>query len=523
MPEDNRKKPESEFDIFIANSTYPEAASIFTHTLRPLDEIKNDCFVVIDTNALLVPYSIGKESLEQIQRTYRKLVDEKRLLIPGQVAREFARNRANKISELFQQLSRKRSNIQQLQKGKYPLLEAFEEYQDSVRLESEIDKLLQQYRETLGKVLSHIRSWTWNDPVSVLYSKLFTQDVVFDISLDQEFLRSDLNQRQLHSIPPGYKDAAKDDKGVGDLLIWHTILEIGKTHNRSVIFISGEEKSDWWHKSETQALYPRYELIDEFRRSSNGQSFYIIAFSQFLNLYGASEKVVEEVRQEEYLAKQSGLQISKGGLSERQSKILAFIQTFTLDNGYPPTIREIGEAVGISSTSVVNYNLDALQRAGFIYRDRNSIRGIRLVDGLEELTDEVELVKIPLLGFITADEPPASFLDSYNNKTGWIELTSDLVSEKGEVYALKVKGSFVNDALINSGDTIILRQTKTPNNGDMVVAWLIKDQETVVRRFFYEGNRIRLQPENQALAPLHVEPEQVEIKGRVVTVIRELN
>lgn len=523
MPEEKIKNSEGELDIFIANSVYPEAAPIFTHGLRPLNEIKNDCFVVIDTNALLVPYNTGKESLEQIQKTYRKLVDDKRLLIPGQVAREFARNRANKITELFQQLNRKRNSTPGLQKGKYPLLESLEEYQDSVRLEGQIDRLLQQYRETLDKVLDYIRSWTWNDPVSVLYSQLFTQDVVFDISLNPEFLQSDLNRRQLHSVPPGYKDSAKDDKGIGDLLIWHTILEIGKTHNRSVIFVSGDEKADWWHRSESQPLYPRYELVDEFRRYSNGESFYIIAFSRFLDLYGASDKVVEEVRQKEILAKQDELQIREKTLSERQSKILDFLRDFTLENGYPPTIREIGEAVGITSTSVVNYNLDALQQAGLIYRDRNAIRGIRMVEALDEVSDTVDLVKVPLLGYITAGEPLLISLDNSNNKTDWIELTRDLVSDQEGIYALKVKGSFLSDAFINDGDIIILSRSETANSGDMLAVWLTDRKETMFRRFFHEGDRIRLQPENQTMASIYVKPDQVEIKGRVVAVIRELN
>ncbi|MBK7181195.1 MAG: hypothetical protein IPH82_29115 [Chloroflexi bacterium] len=105
--------------------------------------------------------------------------------------------------------------------------------------------------------------------------------------------------RQTHKIPPGYKDAAKDDDGIGDLLIWHTILQVGKERNANVIFVSGEEKADWWHKSEGQVLYPRYELVDEFRRASDEKSFHITSFSQFLNLFGASESIVKEVREEE--------------------------------------------------------------------------------------------------------------------------------------------------------------------------------------------------------------------------------
>jgi repressor LexA len=210
-------------------------------------------------------------------------------------------------------------------------------------------------------------------------------------------------------------------------------------------------------------------------------------------------------------------------LSERQSKILSFLKTFTLDNGYPPTIREIGEAVGITSTSVVNYNLDALQRGGHIYRDRTVSRGIRMVEGLEELTGAVDLVRIPMLGRIAAGEPLRVFSDGFDGETDTIELTRDLIADEEGVYALKVKGTSMIDALINDGDIVIMRHTETANNGEMVAAWLRDREETTLKRFFHEGNRVRLQPENQTMEPIYVDPAQVDIKGRVIAVIRQLN
>ena len=210
-------------------------------------------------------------------------------------------------------------------------------------------------------------------------------------------------------------------------------------------------------------------------------------------------------------------------LSERQSKILSFLKTFTLDNGYPPTIREIGEAVGISSTSVVNYNLDALQRAGHIVRDRTVSRGIRLVEGLEELTGATDLVKIPLLGRIAAGSPIQVPEGAFDSDTDTIELTRDLVSAEDGIYALKVQGTSMIDALINDGDIVVMRHTQTANNGDMVAAWLVDQEETTLKRFYHEGSRVRLQPENQAMQPIYVDANKVEVQGRVVAVFRQLN
>lgn len=209
-------------------------------------------------------------------------------------------------------------------------------------------------------------------------------------------------------------------------------------------------------------------------------------------------------------------------LSERQRKILDFVKSFTLDNGYPPTIREIGKAVNITSTSVVNYNLDALVRMGHIIRDRTVSRGIRLADS-RELIGPTRLVKVPLLGRIAAGEPLRNFTDAYDAEVDTVELSRELVPNSKDVYALKVKGNSMIDALINDGDLVIMRYTETANNGEMVAAWLTDREETTLKRFYNEGDRIRLQPENQTMEPIYVEPRNLEIKGKVIAVVRQLS
>lgn len=211
-------------------------------------------------------------------------------------------------------------------------------------------------------------------------------------------------------------------------------------------------------------------------------------------------------------------------LSERQQKILEFVKSFTLANGYPPTIREIGAAVNISSTSVVNYNLDALQRAGLITRDRTVSRGIRLGEGLEELTNAaIGLIKVPLLGRIAAGSPIDVPEGAYTSEDT-IDVPSDMLPAKtrDKVYALKVKGNSMIDALINDGDIVIMRHTESADNGDMVAAWIEDQEETTLKRFFHEGNRIRLQPENATMDPIYVDPSNVRVMGRVVAVMRQL-
>ncbi len=207
-------------------------------------------------------------------------------------------------------------------------------------------------------------------------------------------------------------------------------------------------------------------------------------------------------------------------LSERQRRIIEYIQEFTLRNGYPPTIRQIGDAVGISSTSVVNYNLNALERAGYLTRDRTISRGIRLVSPEQRLTPWDKLVAVPLLGRIVAGEPIP--VPEGNIPEEMIEVPRSLLpsSSYSTVYALRVRGDSMIDALINDDDIVLMQRQETAENGDMVAAWLINEQATTLKRFYHEGDRIRLQPENRQMQPIYVHPSNLLVQGKVVGVIR---
>lgn len=290
-----------EYDIFVNYSIYPNTDNIFDTTLLPIETIKDDCIFILDTNALLLPYLTGSQSLSEINKVFDKLKKQNRLLIPGQVAREFANNRPEKLKEIFQQLNRKQCSIQSIGIGKYPLLESIDEYKNAIELEKEINEKLVQYRKSIGALVDQVKQWNWNDPVSLMYRKLFTKSQIIDIQIEKETLRKDLDYRYLHKIPPGFKDNGKPDDGIGDLIIWLTILEVAKT-KKNVVFVSGEEKTDWYHRSEKQALYPRFELISEFKRYSEGKTFLILKLSELLNVLGAAENIVKEIEIEEKMA-----------------------------------------------------------------------------------------------------------------------------------------------------------------------------------------------------------------------------
>jgi len=210
-------------------------------------------------------------------------------------------------------------------------------------------------------------------------------------------------------------------------------------------------------------------------------------------------------------------------LSERQQGILEFIREFLEENQFPPSIREIGKQVGISSTSVVKYNLEVLERKGFIERGRDISRGIRL---LEDLTGRVgEVLHIPVLGRIAAGVPipvPNSDFSLFGYDTT-IELTRDIVKDANGIYALEVQGDSMIDALIHDGDVVIMRHQQKVENGELAAVWLREQEETTLKRFYLEGGQVRLQPANPTMTPMFFPADNVEVMGKVVCVIRQLN
>lgn len=208
-------------------------------------------------------------------------------------------------------------------------------------------------------------------------------------------------------------------------------------------------------------------------------------------------------------------------LSERQESILEFIHKHLGDNGFPPTIREIGRAVGISSTSVVNYNLNRLEERGYLTREKDVSRGLRLAADAPNLIPPGRLLRIPLAGPIAAGEP-IDIGEGVFDEEDAIELTRDLLPEHDNLYALQVRGDSMIDAMVNDGDIVIMRYQQEAINGDMVAAWLTDREETTLKYFFKETDRIRLQPANPTMDPIYVDPAVVQIQGKVLMVVRQL-
>jgi repressor LexA len=218
-------------------------------------------------------------------------------------------------------------------------------------------------------------------------------------------------------------------------------------------------------------------------------------------------------------------------LSERQRAILKFIQSWADEHGYPPTIREIGKAVKINSTSVVNYNLNKLVKEGFISRSKDVSRGIRVNGPLQELPVNIvdsshAFLQVPMLGRIVAGEPVPTPEDvAYPDEESMMPVPRALIgnADASQVYGLVVNGHSMIDAMINDGDTVILRRQQTARNGEMVAVWLNERGETTLKYFFDEGEQIRLQPANPLMNPIYVDKDKVQVQGRVLAVLRRVH
>lgn len=202
-------------------------------------------------------------------------------------------------------------------------------------------------------------------------------------------------------------------------------------------------------------------------------------------------------------------------ISSRQKTILDFIKSEVKEKGYPPSVREIGEAVGLASSSTVHGHLERLEKKGYIRRDPTKPRAIEILDNDGKDNSESDIVKVPLIGKVTAGLP----ITAIENIEEYYPLPASMV-KNGEVYMLTIQGDSMIEVGIYNGDYVIVRKQSTANNGEIVVA-MTDEAEATVKRFYKEKNHIRLQPENSSMEPIIL--DNAVILGKVIGVIRQIH
>jgi repressor LexA len=210
-------------------------------------------------------------------------------------------------------------------------------------------------------------------------------------------------------------------------------------------------------------------------------------------------------------------------LSDKQRRIIRFIDKFLVDRGYPPSIRDIQGGCGISSTSVVDYNLNILEGRGYLSRHADVSRGIKL---LNRTPASDTMIAVPVIGIIAAGAPiPVPTPDTWDVAavSETMGVPFELVGGKEEIYGLRVRGLSMIDALINDGDLVLMQHVSAVENGEMAAVWLKAEKEVTLKKVYVEPTRIRLQPANSQMSPFYTDLDNVEIQGRVIAVLRQLS
>lgn len=199
-------------------------------------------------------------------------------------------------------------------------------------------------------------------------------------------------------------------------------------------------------------------------------------------------------------------------LYKRQRQILDFIAQYIQKNGYAPTLREIADAINVSSLATVHEHLETLNRKGVIKKHDGRVRGIELVD--KTFIDNNESVDLPLMGYIAAGSP----IEPYADEDATFKVSPELITGKRRAYVLEVKGQSMIEDHIQDGDYVVVEETAEVNNGEIVVA-LLDNGLATLKKYYKEMTRVRLEPANANMSPIYA--TNVQIQGKVVGLIRK--
>lgn len=203
----------------------------------------------------------------------------------------------------------------------------------------------------------------------------------------------------------------------------------------------------------------------------------------------------------------------KKELTKKQTAVLDYIKKYTAKHGYPPAVREIGQALGLSSPATVQAHLNKLKEAGVIKNSSNKFRTIELLVDNEYLEQDEDVVKVPLLGKITAGNP----IEAIERPNEYFNLPASIIPQNETVFTLEVSGESMINKGIYDGDYVIVKRQNTAHNGDIVVA-MTEENEVTLKTFYKEEDHIRLQPENDTMAPFIF--KNVTILGKAIGLYR---
>lgn len=235
------------YDPFILEQTFPDPESVLKTLHSPVNKLTDNCLYALDANILLHMYLLDGDGLKDVEKHFRQLVAADRLFLPAQAVREFGRHRSGYVARAFEDLSKLTTLYPPMPKAlDTPAFRHLPEHKDAAGSIDAVRKAIGDYKAKLDKLVEAARYIGNNDAVSVLIAELFSGKHVIDHGLTKEDVLKDLAHRQTHSLPPGTKDKDKADGGIGDLLIWHSLVKLAKDKKRDVVFVSDDSKMTGW-------------------------------------------------------------------------------------------------------------------------------------------------------------------------------------------------------------------------------------------------------------------------------------
>jgi hypothetical protein len=263
---------------------------------------EKDVLIAVDTNILLLPYTIRRDSLPTLQKFFERIKSEKRLFLPARVAREFFANRDKKLAELLKTIGDIKSRINIGETRLSPILEGVEGSEQLAVASKALELAKEQYKAAVNLLEEQVSSWNGDDPVTTIYASVFDADNMISPPEDTNQILYEWEARLKEKIPPGYKDSVKADTGIGDFIIWKSLLHLGRKEKKDLIFVTGEEKADWFVRVNGRCAYPRPELVAEYRKASEGKNIRLVSLHQVLSEMEISQEFVLEIESAENTA-----------------------------------------------------------------------------------------------------------------------------------------------------------------------------------------------------------------------------
>lgn len=285
--------------IFSLEKNFPDIENIFAPN-KDVDVLSKDSLIFLDTNVLLLPLTsqFDKKDIKVLESVYKELKKQKKIYISDRVAREFMKNKDVKLSELLKSIKNKSESIKEIDilPNIFKGLSGFEEINE---LSKKINDYIRKYKEEHNKIYNDIILWSKTDPITSIYKKIFdVNNIVILETKNKKNIIKEWDIRQKTKTPPGYKDSKKDDTGIGDFLIWKAMIQLSIKENKDIVFITGEQKNDWYIRSDNNKFTLRPELLNEFRHLT-GRSIKLINLTTFLSVKGLPKETIKEFKKAE--------------------------------------------------------------------------------------------------------------------------------------------------------------------------------------------------------------------------------